>query len=109
MDADDTTAPNKPTLTGDSDDHKLSATDGDDITGSAPDAAGGTAVLVDGHGDPVKNTSGNPITAPIDDEGNFTLPTAGVPDGDYGVQVKDEAGNPSTDNAPISIDRTVPV
>lgn len=108
VNADDSTAPNKPTLTNDSEDNKLVATEDKDITGSAPDAAGGTAVLVDGNGNPVKDSAGNPITAPIDDNGNFTLPAAGVPDGDYGVQVKDKAGNSSTDNAPISIDRTVP-
>ncbi|NOL49728.1 Ig-like domain-containing protein [Pelistega europaea] len=108
VNADDNTAPTKPTLTNDSEDNKLVATEDKDITGSAPDAAGGTAVLVDGNGNPVKDSAGNPITAPIDDNGNFTLPAAGVPDGDYGVQVKDKAGNPSADNAPISIDRTVP-
>ena len=108
VDADDNTAPPAPTLTNDSEDNKLVATEDKDITGSAPDAAGGTAVLVDGDGNPVKDSAGNPITAPIDNNGNFTLPAAGVPDGDYGVQVKDKAGNSSTDNAPISIDRTVP-
>ena len=108
VDADDNTAPPAPTLTNDSEDNKLVATEDKDITGSAPDAVGGTAVLVDGDGNPVKDSAGNPITAPIDNNGNFTLPAAGVPDGDYGVQVKDKAGNSSTDNAPISIDRTVP-
>ncbi|OBX04221.1 hypothetical protein QV06_07630 [Gallibacterium genomosp. 3] len=107
--ADDTTAPNAPTLNDDSQDQTLNATDDTNISGSAPDAKGGTVTLVDADGNPVTDADGNPITAPIDNDGNFDLDTTGVPDGNYGVQVKDEAGNPSTDNTPITIDRTVPV
>ncbi|MFC0322827.1 Ig-like domain-containing protein [Gallibacterium melopsittaci] len=111
----DTEAPTAPTLNVPADgmvnaDEAKTAKEQDKgvISGSAPDAKGGTATLLTSDGTPAKDEKGNDITAPIDDNGNFKFDD--VPDGKYSIGVTDPAGNTSNpaDNPKVTVDTTPP-